>query len=202
MKESIIILFIGLVFFLTACAPEESAVADIEMKSQEELSNMTDSYAREDYRQVMSHITQEAKSFEAGVVLEKWIIRTLAEEALYYEEDLSEEEVLEISRERLAEDLAWKNIASTKYGIIISRDELDEYINNITNLYESPLQLAYADILGLTVEQLNHEFDEDVYEKNLMWEKLKPELEKAYETSDQSELVERFNKEVNHEINR
>ncbi|TFE00494.1 hypothetical protein [Jeotgalibacillus salarius] len=196
MKSFILLTVIVMLLLLSGCAPEESAVADIEMKSKEELSVMTDSYTREDYRHALSHVMDSAETFEVNPILKKWIIRTLAEEALYYHDDLTEAEILALSKERLSEDQAWKKAAEIKYGIVISDDELNDYIDNITKSYESPLQLAYADILGLTVEQLNHEFDQDVYEKNLLWEKLKPELEKAYETNDHHELVEKFNKEV------
>ncbi len=196
MKEQIYLLSIAVIFFLSGCAPEESAVADIEMKSNEELSVMTDSFTRDDFYNKLSHVVEEAEHFDAEGDLEKWIIRTLSEEALYYADDLTEEEIIEIAKERLTEDQVWKEIAETKYGVTVSEEELNQYIDNITQSFESPLQLAYADVLGLTVEQLNHGFDLDVYEKNLLWEKLKPKLEEAYGTSDSNKLVEKYNEEV------
>ncbi|WP_404408170.1 hypothetical protein [Jeotgalibacillus malaysiensis] len=196
MKEQIYLLFIATIFFLSGCAPEESAVADIEMKSNEELSVMTDSFTQDDFYNKLSHVMEEAENFEAEGDLEKWIIRTLSEEALYYAEDLTEDEIIVIAKERLTEDQVWKEIAEKKYGVTVSEEELNQYIDNITQSFESPLQLAYADVLGLTVEQLNHGFDLDVYEKNLLWEKLKPKLEEEYGTSDSNKLVERYNEEV------
>lgn len=196
MKEQIFLLFIAAIVFLSGCAPEESAVADIEMKSNEELSVMTDSFTQDDFYNKLSHVMEKAEDFEAEGDLKKWIIRTLSEEALYYADDLTEEEIIKIAKERLAEDKVWKEIAETKYGVTVSEEELNQYIDNITQSFESPLQLAYADVLGLTVEQLNHGFDLDVYEKNLLWEKLKPKLEEAYGTNDSNKLVERYNEEV------
>ncbi|MDZ5712852.1 hypothetical protein [Jeotgalibacillus haloalkalitolerans] len=196
MKEQIFLLSIATLFFLSGCAPEESAVADIQMKSNEELSVMTDSFTREDFYNTLSHVMEEADRFEAEGDLKKWIIRTISEEALYYADDLTEEEIIEISKARLTEDQVWKEIAETKYGVTVSEEELNEYIDNVTQSFESPLQQAYADILGLTVEQLNHGFDMDVYEKNLLWEKLRPKLEKAYGTTDNNKLVEKYNEEV------
>ncbi|AJD90403.1 hypothetical protein JMA_10860 [Jeotgalibacillus malaysiensis] len=196
MKEHIFLLSIATLFFLSGCAPEESAVADIEMKSNEELSMMTDSFTQDDFYNQLSHVMEEAESFDTEGDLEKWVIRTLSEEALYYADDLTEEEVIAIAKERLAEDRVWKEIAETKYGVTVSEEELNEYIDNVTQSFESPLQMAYAEALGLTVEQLNHGFDMDVYEKNLLWEKLRPKLEKAYGTSDNNKLVEKYNEEV------
>ncbi|MFB1083394.1 hypothetical protein [Jeotgalibacillus sp. JSM ZJ347] len=196
MKEQIYLLSIATLFFLSGCAPEENAVADIEMKSNEELSVMTDSFTREDFYNTLSHVMEEADRLDAEGDLEKWVIRTISEEALYYAEDLTEAEIMEISKARLTEDQVWKEIAETKYGVTVSEEELNEYIDNVTQSFESPLQQAYADILGLTVEQLNHGFDMDVYEKNLLWEKLRPKLEKAYGTTDNNKLVEKYNEEV------
>jgi len=47
---------------------------------------------------------------------------------------------------------------------------------------------------------LNHQFDRDLYEKNTIWLRLIPVLEKKYGTTDNNKLVERYEAEVNAQL--
>ena len=59
-----------------------------------------------------------------------------------------------------------------------------------------PQHFAYADALGLTLQELNHNFDSDLYEQYVIWVKLLPLLEKTYGESHNNLLVEKYAVEV------
>ncbi|MFZ3588064.1 hypothetical protein ACOI1C_02065 [Bacillus sp. DJP31] len=50
------------------------------------------------------------------------------------------------------------------------------------------------------MEELNHNFDSDIYEKNAIWIKLKPELEKKYDITGNNKQVEKY-EEVKKQLN-
>ncbi|KZE69099.1 hypothetical protein AWM68_02205 [Fictibacillus phosphorivorans] len=75
-------------------------------------------------------------------------------------------------------------------------EEVDQFIKAGPDHSDLPQHLAYADALGLSLDQLNHQFDRDLYEKNVMWLKLKPKLEKKYGAISNHALVEKYEAEI------
>ncbi|EDL66749.1 hypothetical protein [Bacillus sp. SG-1] len=102
----------------------------------------------------------------------------------------------------MEEDEAWKQIAGEEYGVSITEEEVDTYIQEGPDTSSLPQHLALADALGMPLQELNHTYDRDIYIKNAMWQKLKPVLEKEYGTTNHNELVEKYNEEVINELNR
>lgn len=70
--------------------------------------------------------------------------------------------------------------AKEKYNIAYTDAELDDWIANGPDLSADEYHIAYAKGLGLTLYQLNHEFDRDLYEKNMVWELLMPKVAERY----------------------
>lgn len=187
--------------FISGCQTKADTDIEIEMKSREEQQMMLETYTLEDYRKVFDEAVSEANQLESDKQLTKWIIRTLAEEKIHYETDLTDEEAVELAERQMKEDTVWKSIAKEDYGITITDEEVDEFIKEGPDTSDLPQHQAYADALGLTLEELNHEFDRDLYEKNVMWLKLKPQLEKKYGTADNNKQIERYEEEVRKKIN-
>jgi hypothetical protein len=175
---------------------------EIKIKSEEEQKMILDTYTLDDYKKVYDDVVSEADSFEVVQKLKKWIIRTLAQEKLYYETDLTSEQVVKLSEQAMREDKVWKSIAQNEYGIFVTEEEIDNYIKEGPDTSDLAQHLAYADALGLTLEELNHDFDRDIYEKNVIWSKLKPELENIYGITDNNKLVEKYEEEVKKRINK
>ncbi|MBM7622212.1 hypothetical protein JOC95_004127 [Bacillus tianshenii] len=131
--------------------------------------------------------------------LEKWVIRALGDEKLSNKRDLTQDEALKIAKENLAENQAWIIVANEKYDVKVSEEELDQWISEGPDQSEIPQQKAFADALELSLVELNHEFDRELYKQTLLWEKLIPVLEKKYETEDQEALLDKFMKQVDKE---
>lgn len=63
----------------------------------------------------------------------------------------------------MGKDKIGKTIAKDEYGITVTAEEIDAYINEGPDTSELPQHLAYADALGLTLKELNHNFDRYIY---------------------------------------
>ena len=199
--KSFILCTLSLIIFTTACQSVTSSKLTIQMKSEEEQRQMLERYTFVDYKKAFDEVIAEANQLDVDEPLRKWIIRTLAEEKLYYETDLTDAQVLALSTEAMKTDEVWKTIAKNHYNIHVTAEEVNQYMQQGPNQSDLPQHLAYASALDLSLEELNHQFDRDLYEKNTIWEKLKLELEQKYQTSDNNELVEKFEAEVKKQLN-
>ncbi|MFG6494790.1 hypothetical protein P8610_05490 [Fictibacillus sp. UD] len=172
------------------------------MKSEAEQKEILDTYTFNDYKKVFHNAISEAgKMADGDERLNKWLIRTLVQEKLYYETELTEKQAVHLAKNAMDEDKAWKTIAKQKYGVTATEEEVDQFIKAGPDQSDLPKHLAYADALGLSLAQLNHQFDRDLYEKNVMWLKLKPKLEKKYGVSSNNALVEKYESEVKKKVN-
>ncbi|MCA1054028.1 hypothetical protein LCM10_03430 [Rossellomorea aquimaris] len=122
--------------------------------------------------------------------------QNVAQESLSYETELTDDQVMELAKRNRDLDEAWKTHANEGYGITVTPEEVDDYIKEGPDTSDLPQHQAYADALGLSLEELNHDFDRDLYEKNVIWLKLQPVLEKKYDTANNNELVKRYEEEV------
>ncbi|TCI26869.1 hypothetical protein EVJ32_03690 [Exiguobacterium sp. SH5S4] len=198
--KSFLLCTLSLVIFTTACQSATSSPLTIDMKSEEEQRQVVDNFAFDDYKALFDDVITEANQFDVEEPLRKWVIRTLSQEKLYYETDLTNEQVITLSTEAMKQSIAWKTVAKEKYNIHVTEEEIDRYIQQGPDRSDLPSHLAYASALGLSLHQLNHQFDRDLYEKNTIWLKLKLELEKKYQTDDNNELVDRYEAEVNAQL--
>jgi cell division protein FtsL len=176
------------------------SVPEIKMKSEEEQKRMLETFTYDDYKRELDAVVTEADRYKVDEKLKKWIIRTLGSEKLYYETDLTAEEVIQLSKKNMEVDRVWKEIAKSEYGITVTEEEIDNYIKEGPDASDLPQHLAYAATLGLSLEELNHGFDRDIYIKNVIWLKLRPELEKKFGITDNNKLVEKYEEEVRKRI--
>lgn len=195
-----LICMLSLVIFITACQSTASPQGTIQMKSEAEQRELIDNFTFDDYKKLFEEVIIEANQFDVEEPLRKWIIRTLSQEQLYYETDLTDEQVIALSTEAMKKDVVWKTVARDQYNIHVTEEEVDRYIQQGPDRSDLPNHLAYASALGLSLQQLNHQFDRDLYEKNTIWLKLKLELEKKYQTDDNNELVDRYEEEINAQL--
>ncbi|WP_345240972.1 hypothetical protein [Pontibacillus salipaludis] len=187
---------------LTGCQSTSDPQVEIKMKSDEDQTEILNTYTFEDYRRVYGEAISESSQFDdQDDQLNKWIIRTLAQEKLYYETDLTQEEVVEVSKQAMEEDRVWKSIAENDYGVKVSDEEIDQFITEGPDKSDVPQHLAYAEALGFSLKELNHDYDRDLYEKNVLWMKLKPKLEKKYGVLSNNELIKKYEEEVANKVN-
>lgn len=181
---------------ISGCQSKENTQSEIKMKSKEEQREIIETYTFEDYKEIFDEVISEANQIEKDEKLKKWVIRTIAQEKLYYETDLTDEQVINLSKQAMEEDRVWKSIAKDEYGITITDKEIETYIKEGPDTSDLPQHLAYAEALGLSLKDLNHNFDRDLYEKNVIWIKLKPKIEKKYGITDNNKQVEKYMEEV------
>ncbi|MGM0845679.1 MAG: hypothetical protein ACQEUT_11935 [Bacillota bacterium] len=181
---------------VTGCQSNEYTEVEVKMKSDEELKEIADTYTYEDYLGILEKAVIQANEFHEDEELHKWITRVLAQEKLYYETDLTEKQVITLAQNDFEKDKAWKAIAEEKYGVTVTEAEVDDYIKEGPDTLDLPLHQAYAEVLGLSSEELNHQYDRDIYKKNVMWLKLKPKLEKKYGITDNNKQIEKYEEEV------
>ncbi|KSU63165.1 hypothetical protein AS034_02290 [[Bacillus] enclensis] len=125
-------------FLFTGCQSSDNAAIEVKMKSNEELKEIADTYTYEDYKRVLEEAVAEASKFEKDGKLNKWIIRTLAQEKLNYETDLTDDQVLKLAEKSLEEDKVWKSIAEDKYDVTVTEDQVDKYIKEGPDTFDLP----------------------------------------------------------------
>ncbi|MBY6036963.1 hypothetical protein KUV80_09870 [Fictibacillus nanhaiensis] len=188
------------VILFTGCQSNSNTQLDVKMKSDDELREIANTYTYEDYKMVFEEVVSEANELEEDGKLNKWIIRILAKEKLTYITDLTDEQVIQLAEQAMEEDRVWKSIAKDEYEVSVTQKEVENYIKegpDTSNLHQHQ---AFADAMGLSLEELNHHFDRDIYEKNVIWLKLKPKLEKKYDTTNDNEQVEKYGEEVESQL--
>ena len=197
-RVNILLLSVMMVVLLTGCQSKEDEDIEMKMKSIEQQQEMLDTFTYDDYKVFYDEIIAEAeKHVGEDELLKKWMIRTLGMGVFYYETDLTTEQALQLSKQAVQEYEAWKSIALNNYGITVDEAEIDQYIEEGPDTsMDLPAQTAFADALGITVKELNHTFDRDFYEKYVIWQKLTPLLKEKYNTENNDELVEKYEKEV------
>ncbi|WP_211279040.1 hypothetical protein [Sutcliffiella halmapala] len=192
-KQLCIFIIVSFLVLLTACqeqndpaekAPLENLFAQSELSYGEYLVIFKDVVSRVDAMNI-----QDPE-------LKRWVIRAIGDEKLTNKRDLSEAEAMEKAQENYQQNKAWMTVAEKKYGITISDEELDIWLEEGPDQADIPLQKAYADALGLTIKELNRNFDRELYEPTLLWEKLIPVLEEEHGTTEREKLLEAFEKEV------
>lgn len=77
----------------------------------------------------------------------------------------------------------WLKLAKKEYGIKVSKKEVDDWIEEHPNNSTEEEHLDYAEAMGMTLEELNLEYDRDLYTKWVVWDKLAPKIAEKYEVS-------------------
>lgn len=174
---------------------------EIKVNSKEEQMETVGNYTIDDYRKIFKDIVQEADTYKTEAeLLSRWIIRTLGQEKLYFKTDLTKEQVRLLANQQMKRDKAWKAHAKKKYSITLTDEEIDRYIENGPDKSDIPKQLAFAEALGMTLKEYNHNFDRDLYEKNVIWNKLRPLLKEKYDTKNNNTLVEKYEEEYSENL--
>lgn len=136
--------------------------------------------------------------------LQQWILRVIMEKNVVGEQ-IKIGEAVKIAKEKLAYEKAWLSLATEKYEIDFTDEEVDTWIANGPDKSPVPDMFDKAEALGVTVEEMNHTFDRDFYVKWVVWEKLKPVLAEKNgvnlalvdaEKDPNTVLVEYFHNEV------
>ncbi|TYS71015.1 hypothetical protein FZC76_03735 [Sutcliffiella horikoshii] len=155
----------------------------------------------EEYKFIMEYIVDRAKEMEIeNKELEKWVIRAIGDERLMNKRDLTKEEALEEAEYNQKYYETFMSIAENKYNVSVTEEELDTWISEGPDQSDIPQHKAYAEALSLTIKELNHNYDRDLYEQTMVMEKLQPLLHEKYDTADVDEVRNELNKEVEEQM--
>lgn len=196
-KQLIISIIVCSLIMLTACG---------EQKETNEAGPLDGLFAGtelsyDEYKFIMEHIVDRAKKMEIeNKELEKWVIRALGDERLMNKRDLTKEEALEKAEYNLNYYETFMSLAENEYNVTVSEEELDAWITAGPDQNEFPQQKAYAEALDITIEELNHEYDRDLYKQTMLMEKLQPVLQEEFGTTDGNEINEKFNEEIENQM--
>jgi plasmid maintenance system antidote protein VapI len=197
MKKQSIIFIIGIfLLLLIGCQEENEPTTDAPLNNF--FANTELNYG--EYVFIFEDLVERARALDLkDKTLEKWVIRALGDEKISNKRDLTQDEALKIAKKNQAENQAWITVAEEKYEVKVTEEELDQWISAGPDQSEIPQQKAFADALKLSIEDLNHEFDRELYKQTLLWEKLIPVLEKKYETKDREVLLDKYMEQVEQE---
>ncbi|MEW8968714.1 hypothetical protein, partial [Exiguobacterium alkaliphilum] len=129
--KSLLLCTLSLAIFTAACQSAASQPETIEMKSEEEQCQIVDNFTFDDYKKLFDDAIIEANQFDVEEPLRKWVIRTLAEEKLYYETDLTDAQVIALSTEAMEQDVSWKTVARETYNIHLTLPQLKQWDSEV-----------------------------------------------------------------------
>ncbi|WP_301108611.1 hypothetical protein [Sporosarcina sp.] len=72
------------------------------------------------------------------------------------------------------------HIAEENYGIQVEEEEVTEFIKEHVAAVRNEEKKKYAEVLDLTLEELDYQFDRDFYVMDVLWEKLLPVVAEKY----------------------
>ncbi|PID21320.1 hypothetical protein CSV61_10945 [Sporosarcina sp. P3] len=130
----------------------------------------------------MPEIKEELKSIQTGIhsnQLDQSFSINKTEFRLRVKNNLTEEEhsspflrgIAEKQTDHYQDAL---DIAEEAYGITVTEDEIDAYIKeNVSTIWDAEKR-KYAKSLQLTLNELDYQFDRDIYVMNVLWERVLP----------------------------
>ena len=94
-------------------------------------------------------------------------------------------------------------IAKEVYGVSITQEEVNNYIDENIASVVTPEKEEYAKALGLTLYELDYIFDRDFYVMDTLWDKLIPVLMEQHpqkDGEDDNQYLERIRKEFHSKL--
>ncbi|WP_214701885.1 MULTISPECIES: hypothetical protein [unclassified Exiguobacterium] len=131
--------------------------------------------------------------------------RKLAErmyvEMKMFDETIDVKQLLIRAKDQADFERAWLDHAKSDYGIVVTGDEVDEWIEKGPDATVVESQRRYAEAKEMSVYELNHDYYRDQYVKWVVWEDLIPLVTERYEASseqvlDNNRLIELYEQEV------
>ncbi|WP_215142740.1 hypothetical protein [Exiguobacterium qingdaonense] len=176
---------------------EKTTISQLEMKvhpesTVEELKDMLAKYDRD----VAPQINNE---------FERKLAERMYVEKKMYEEAVDVEQLLIRAKKQASFDRAWLAHAKGEYGIVVTDEAIDEWIEKGPDSEVIESQSRYAEAKEMSVYELNHDYYRDQYVKWVVWEALIPLVTKRYEASseqvlDNNRLIELYEQEVENSL--
>lgn len=133
---------------------------------------------------------------------ERKLAERLYVEMKLFDESIDVNKLITRTTEQADFERAWLTHAKDEYGVVVTDEEVDGWIEKGPDAEEVESQRRYADeAKEMSVYELNHNYDRDQYMKWVVSEKLIPLITERYEKSseqvlDNNRLIELYENEV------
>ena len=132
---------------------------------------------------------------------ERKLAERLYVEMKLFDESIDINKLISRASEQADFERAWLNHAKDEYGVVVTDEEVDGWIEREPDAEVVESQRRYAEVKEMSVYELNHNYDRDQYMKWVVWERLTPLITERYEESseqvlDNNRLIELYEKEV------
>ena len=127
--------------------------------------------------------------------LKKWYIRYYIQKH-EFEEEWDEIEILQLAKDRLQYEQAWREYAKLEYDVTISEDMVDSQAQYNVEVYQDsmpPIIEGMSTALDKSIEEFMADFDRDHVERTVIWQRLIPTLLEKYEEEPEGETSEYVN---------
>ncbi|WP_164669953.1 hypothetical protein [Virgibacillus doumboii] len=135
------------------------------------------------FKKAIQKFNSQNLSFKSKFA-EKLGLRSFVSSLTYEDKSVSDISVQELQRkanQNAAFEKAWITYSTKEYGVEIEAKEVDDFIKEHADQSDIPSHKNYAKALGMTLEELNHDYDRDLYKKWVVWEKLRPKIVDKYD---------------------
>lgn len=154
----------------------------------------------EELKEILSNFQQDvAPQIEND--FERKLAERLYVEMKMFDESIDVNKLITRTTEQADFERAWLKHAKDEYGVVVTDEEVDGWIEKGPDAEEVESQRRYAEAKEMSVYELNHEYDRDQYMKWIVWEKLIPLVTERYEEAsekvlDNNRLIELYENEV------
>lgn len=154
----------------------------------------------EELKEILSNFQQDvAPQIEND--FERKLAERLYVEMKMFDENIDVNKLITRTTEQADYERAWLKHAKDEYGVVVTDEEVDGWIEKGPDAEEVESQRRYAEAKEMSVYELNHEYDRDQYMKWIVWEKLIPLVTERYEEAsekvlDNNRLIELYENEV------
>lgn len=154
----------------------------------------------EELKEILSNFQQDvAPQIEND--FERKLAERLYVEMKMFDESIDINKLITRTTEQADFERAWLKHAKDEYGVVVTDEEVDGWIEKGPDAEEVESQRRYAEAKEMSVYELNHEYDRDQYMKWIVWEKLIPLVTERYDEAsekvlDNNRLIELYENEV------
>lgn len=159
---------------------EKSNKFNIKLEANKAIQAVNSNESKSEIAKESHNAVPVLKGNDVAKELKKWTMRELIDSKYFENKDLPVKEAIAIAKERMKFEKAWFDLAKDEYGINYTEEEVDEFIKKGPDAKPTNLQKEYAQALGLTLVELNHDYDRIFYVKHVIWKKLAPVIQDKY----------------------
>lgn len=194
-----VIVIVGILALIDRSAYKVTEPVENTMFVQTETKNNSE-LTVEELREILLRFQQEVAPNIQGE-LEQTLAERMYVASIQFDKPIDVDQLTSRAINQAKFERAWVSYAKDTYGVVVTDEEVDEWIEKGPDATVLPSQKRLAEAKGISVYELNHNLYRDQYIKWVLWEELIPLITERYEeTTDQvldnNRLIELYEGEV------